>query len=1159
MKNHAIRWTGQFMLAALLLSPRPVAAKVVDLLPRPQQITTDNSGTPFALGRAVSLADPTENSALQRFLEETSCTISDDASAKITVELVTNIDGAYDYELAGYPDEAYTLHISENEVRITAVTTTGVTRAAQTLCQLAEGWDGTPALEALTMTDWPAFKLRGFMHDVGRSYISFEELKHEIDLLSRFKVNTFHWHLTENQAWRFESKKYPQLTEASAMTRFAGQYYTQAQCTELEQYAAERGMIVIPEIDMPGHSEAFERAMGHSMQTQQGVEELQQILEEVAEAFPLAPYIHIGADEKTITYTNFLETMTEKLHGLGKKVVCWNPISGVTIDKDHGFDMTQMWSTAGNKIEGLPNIDCRYNYINHFDVFADVVGIYKSNVYYQDKGSADVAGLISAPWNDRKTPTEEDIIQQNNLYAACLASAERGWAGGGKQYIEVGGTTLPNSGEEYEEFADWERRFLFHKDHSLANEPIPYVKQTQVRWRITDAFPNGGNADLKLPPETEGLKTSYEYEGKTYRTGMATGAGIYLRHTWGTTVPAYFSSAQTNTTAYAWTYVYSETERTVGALIEFQNYSRSENDQAPDEGKWDRKGSRIYVNDEEILPPVWENTGISINSEVDLKNENFTARQPTEITLKEGWNKVLLKLPYNPTSGVRLSKWMFTFVLTDKEGRNALEDVIYSPNQYKDASADQVAAAVAEAEKQIAELTGTEPGYYSEELADGLKAAIEEIEPTLTQELTAEERSEQAATLEKELEAFEAALEAAQPNQPKASTLAGGDTYAYHISSPLRDTRYMTSRGAEADVIGDASPSNASQWMFVMRDDQAWDIVNVADGTYLSPNSSYNTALKTQTASPSAGWTLKRADTMPYMIVTSGTVQVNQTNSSLGYKLYNWGDGSNTSDAGCQLLIATAEIPDPVDIPEPVLTLVDMEFDGQTPLRVDDTYAADLLAAPALTTVIDYDSEISHSPSALVTATNTQATDSYLAYVMLTDNGGAYGIRYSDSGGQYTQRATVAGRHQMVIVADKSSTGYSYYLDGAFGRSVSIPNDYIAFCTVDGADAIYLGGFVTADNDNRYPFTGTLKSVRFYTSALTAEQVAALNYDDLVPTGISSAEAEGTQPVVNGKIVAKGPYRLYTPDGRQMLDGKPAAPGVYILHTGGKSYKVTLK
>lgn len=201
-----------------------------------------------------------------------------------------------------------------------------------------------------------------------------------------------------------------------------------------------------------------------------------------------------------------------------------------------------MWATSGKVVKGVTNIDCRYNYTNHFDVYADLVGIYKSNIYYEQQGTNEVAGTISAAWNDTKTRTDADIVKQNNLYANVLASAERAWRGGGKQYIEKGGTLLPNSGEEFEEFADFERRFLFHKNHSLQNEPIAYVRQTNVRWRITDPFPNGGNKDLALPPETseaDVLPSSFVYNGQTYATHLATGAGIYLRHIWHPTLPSF--------------------------------------------------------------------------------------------------------------------------------------------------------------------------------------------------------------------------------------------------------------------------------------------------------------------------------------------------------------------------------------------------------------------------------------------------------------------------------------------------------------------------------------------------------------------------------------------------------------------------------------------
>ncbi len=675
------------------------------LLPKPQQLS--ENGASFSLNRDVHLTDPTGSELLASLF-----TTAEEAPATVTVNLVDAATlGTFDYTLAGFDNEGYKLNVATDAITITAVTKTGVIRAAQTLKQLAAAADGA-YIQGVDITDYPAFKLRGYMHDVGRSFISFDELKKEIDLLARFKVNVFHWHLTDNQGFRFESKVYPQLNQASNMTRFAGSYYTQEQCTELEAYAAERGIIVIPEIDMPGHSTAFTNAMGYTMSSDAGKVALKALLSELAAAFPLAPYIHMGADEAGTTAA-FVNEMSQYIkETLGRKCIVWNPISGVSISTSTlpYIDMTEMWSTSGRKISGVPNIDCRYNYINHFDVFADLVGIYKSNVYYAQQGSSEVAGAITAIWNDRKTATETDIISQNGLYAHALATAERGWMGGGNQYIEVGGTTLPNSGSEYEEFVDWERRFLHYKDTWLSEEPIPYVKQTNVKWRITQAFPNGGTASAVFPPETatdDILPDQFTYEGKTYTTSMATGAGIYLRHVWGTTVPAFYSSPALNTTAYAWTYVYSPTEQTAGALIEFQNYSRSENDKAPDAGNWDRKGSRIWVNGEEVLPPTWTNSGKSINSEVDLGNENFPAREPISIHLNAGWNKVLLKLPYVSASNIRLNKWMFTFVLTDATGRNALDGIVYSPIQSLDENVEGVVSLIGEVKQYVNENCGT--------------------------------------------------------------------------------------------------------------------------------------------------------------------------------------------------------------------------------------------------------------------------------------------------------------------------------------------------------------------------------------------------------------------------------------------------------------------
>lgn len=654
---------------SLLLGVMPAAARVRHLLPQPRQLVVKAEGKYFTLGRKVAVSDPTDCALLREFLEENDCEIVEKSKARINVSIVDHIDGTTDYELTGYANEAYHIDISEQHVAIEAITPTGVVRAVQTLQQMADGYRSRTALELVEITDFPAFKLRGLMHDVARQFIPVDELKKQIRLLARFKVNTLHLHLTDNAAWRFQVAGYPQLTADSTMTRDKGAYYTQDECRELEEYALRYGVVVIPEIDMPGHSAAFERALGNSMQSTQGLAQLKTVLGEVVATFPHAPYIHIGADEVSITHPDFLGKIIDWVHALGRKAVVWTPSGG----NPRGVDMAQMWSSAGRPISRAANVDSRYLYLNHFDTFADLAGIYLSNIHYQQQGSPDIVGAIAAVWNDHRLASIEDVKRENNLYANMVALASRAWTGGGREYIETSGARLPNDGPELEEFKDWEQRFLFHKLFALRDEPIPYVAQSHVRWLVCGPFPNGGDPALALPPERQGPQNGYVVDGRRYEPQLATGASVYLRHTWGDRIPTLYNKVDTaGFTAYAWTYVYSKSEQDVGALIELQNYSRSEADRVPEYVKWDRKGSRIWLNDVELLAPLWKYHGDIVPLETPLGDVNLASRQPLVLHLEKGWNKVFMKLPYVPVEGIRLNKWKFTFVFTDLEGRRAL-------------------------------------------------------------------------------------------------------------------------------------------------------------------------------------------------------------------------------------------------------------------------------------------------------------------------------------------------------------------------------------------------------------------------------------------------------------------------------------------------------
>ncbi|WP_370862333.1 family 20 glycosylhydrolase [Parabacteroides faecis] len=659
-------------LILCLWLPVAYAAGNLNLLPWPQQV--DWTKQTFS-GKDISLSlAGNTGQMVTGWLQESNININPACKKVFRVTLVGNLP-----EATINQDEAYKLQVSSQGIAIEATTEQGVYRAIQTLRQLTEKKGGRSFVTGCKIIDWPAFRIRGFMQDVGRTYIPMEELKREIAKLAQYKINVFHWHLTENQSWRLESKIFPMLNDSIHTTRMPGKYYTLEEAKELVEFCKRHQVLLIPEFDMPGHSAAFVSTFRHDMQSPEGMKILKLLIEEVCETFDV-PYLHIGTDEVQFTNPQFVPEMVAFVRSKGKKVISWNP--GWHYQPGE-IDMIHMWSYRGKLQEGIPTIDSRFHYLNHFDTFADLRGLFMSNIYRHTEGSNDMAGVILAIWNDRWVQPEEKIINENIFYPNMLTIAERSWRGGGYEYFDKYGTNMPpRNSEEYKAFTEFEQRLLWHKEHNFRGYPFPYVKQTDIKWRITDAFPNNGDMGSVFPPETE-LQDSYTYEGKTYRTNDSEGAGIYLRHVWGNTIPCFYKDPQEDHTAYAWTWVHSPKDQEVGAWIEFQNYGRSEMDLAPPQGQWDYKGSRVWLNDEEILPPVWTATHKEKSNEVLLGNENCVGREPTKVHLQKGWNKVFMKLPVGKfrLPEVRLVKWMFTFVFVTPDGEKAIDGLIYSPDK----------------------------------------------------------------------------------------------------------------------------------------------------------------------------------------------------------------------------------------------------------------------------------------------------------------------------------------------------------------------------------------------------------------------------------------------------------------------------------------------
>ncbi len=569
-------------------------------------------------------------------------------------------------EAKNHQEEAYQLTVNQNNIIIKAVTKIGIYRAKQTLEQLIIKRNNYFEIPTCEITDWAAFRIRGFMHDLGRSYMSVKQLKKQLDILAKYKINIFHWHLTEDIAWRIESKIYPQLNDAKNMTRFKGKYYTHEEIKDIVDFCKKRHITVIPEVDMPGHSKAFTRTFGFDMQTEEGMKVLKKLIDEICEVFDV-PYLHIGTDEIQFTNKNFVPEMVAYIRSKGKKVISWNP--GWKY-KQSEIDITHLWSYRGKSQKGIPAIDSRYHYINHFDTFGDIIMLYNSKIYNQNEANQNIQGAIIAVWNDRYVKSEENILLQNNFYPVMLAFAERAWKGGGFGYFDKKTSVLRSESDAtFKEFADFERRMLWHKKHNFKGYPFIYFKQTNLKWNITDAFPNEGDLDKSFPPEKK-IRKKYTYKGKTYHVSQVYGAGIYLRHVWGSLVPGFYDNPQENHTAYAYTWIKSDKEKTVNLWIEFQNYSRSEKDLPPPQGKWDYKGSRIWLNDKEIMPPNWQSNHSNKSNEIPLSNENLVARKPIKVKLKKGKNIIFLKLPVGKfrTKEIRLVKWMFNVAISDEQG-----------------------------------------------------------------------------------------------------------------------------------------------------------------------------------------------------------------------------------------------------------------------------------------------------------------------------------------------------------------------------------------------------------------------------------------------------------------------------------------------------------
>ncbi|MBO9618335.1 MAG: beta-N-acetylhexosaminidase [Niabella sp.] len=547
--------------------------------------------------------------------------------------------------------EAYRLIINLHGIRITAGANPGFFYGIQTLLQLI---DFNHLLPYCSIKDVPAFSFRGYMVDVGRNYQSIDKLKEQIDAMARYKLNVFHFHATEDIAWRFESKKYPQLNAAANMTRNPGKFYSEAEIKELMQYCRERNILFLPEIDMPGHSAAFTRAFHTTMQSESGTKIVKELLNEFIAAYHPG-YFHIGGDEVKITNKNFLPEITALLEQKGIKTVGWSP-GGNIGDRT----IRQMWMREPlDTTRGFQFIDSRHLYLNHMDPLETVTTIFFREIGDVPKEDKNIKGATLCLWPDRRLENENDAFKMNAVYPGMLAFAERTWNGGG---IKNWQSDIGAPGEKRTAaFARFETILLAHKALYFSDKPFPYVKQANHVWNLYGPYDNHGDLSKKFDPELP-VKLPHPFK-------QIVGGTIILRHWWAPLIDGAIDHPKDSTTIYATTRIWCNAAGIRKFWIGFNDLSRSPATDSPPIGKWDTRESQVWVNGESIAPPHWKRGGEKGDPEIPLIDEGYSYRPPTLIPLKKGWNHILIKAPVGSFKGKNWEnpvKWMFTFVQVDE-------------------------------------------------------------------------------------------------------------------------------------------------------------------------------------------------------------------------------------------------------------------------------------------------------------------------------------------------------------------------------------------------------------------------------------------------------------------------------------------------------------
>lgn len=383
--------TGFILFTAVLLltfsscsseKPTPMDLSQESLIPKPMSVTA--TGSSFELQQGTNIYVNGGNAELQQTGQYLAGLLNPSTGFGLQVISSGEAPPAGNIYLTLSADEelgaeGYEIEVTEQGVTLSANEPAGLFLGVQTMRQLLPPsiekrslQDGPWKMATGTIRDYPDYAFRGAMLDVARHFFSVEDVKRYIDLIAVYKLNVLHLHLSDDQGWRIEIKSWPKLATHGGSTEVGGGeggYYTQEEYADIVAYAQERFITIIPEIDMPGHTNAALASYpelncdGKATDLYSGIEVgfstlctdkevvyqfVDDVVRELAALTP-GPYIHVGGDESHVTakkdYIPFINRVQDIVQKHGKQMIGWDEVAEASLKSN---SVAQYWAEAEN-------------------------------------------------------------------------------------------------------------------------------------------------------------------------------------------------------------------------------------------------------------------------------------------------------------------------------------------------------------------------------------------------------------------------------------------------------------------------------------------------------------------------------------------------------------------------------------------------------------------------------------------------------------------------------------------------------------------------------------------------------------------------------------------------------------------------------------------